>query len=48
MPAIMTLAAIRASSRTMSGGIPMLSRAMRASSSAVAVAAITLRIRSTI
>jgi hypothetical protein len=44
---IMTLAAIIASSRTMSGGIPMLSRAIRASSNAVATAAVNSRITST-
>src|ERR1700727_1339954 len=51
MPAIAVitmLAPISASSRIMSGGIPIASRAMRASSNAVAVAAIMLRIRSTV
>ena len=42
------LAAINASSRTMSGGIPMLSRAIRPINSAVAAAAVTPRIRSTV
>ena len=45
--ATIMLAATNASSRTMSAGIPMSSRAIRASSNAVAAAAITPRIRST-
>ena len=39
-PTIVTLAAISASSRTMLGGIPMLSRAIRPINRAVAIAAI--------
>ena len=46
--AIMTLAAISASSRTTPGGIPMASRAISASSKAVAVAASMPRTRSTV
>ena len=46
--AIIMLAPINASSRTMSGGIPMSSRAISASNSAVATAAINPRITSTV
>ena len=46
--AIIMLAPIKASSRTMSGGIPMSSRAISASNSAVATAAVNPRITSTI
>ena len=46
--AIIMLAPINASSRTMSGGIPMSSRAISASNSAVATAAVNPRITSTV
>ena len=46
--AIIMLAPINASSRTMSGGIPMSSRAISASNSAVATAAVDPRITSTV
>jgi hypothetical protein len=44
---ITTLAAIKASSRTVSGGIPTASRAISASGNAVAAAAAIPRMRST-
>ena len=46
--AIIMLAPINASSRTMSGGIPMSSRAISASNSAVATAAVNPKITSTV
>ena len=46
--AIVMLAPINASSRTMSGGIPMSSRAISASNSAVATAAVNPKITSTV